>query len=131
MDKQPVSISQKNKNDCCFFQKRAAKDQHNRNRVLKRLEKQIRTGKLTKFNINDRGYNKYLKMEGEISIQIDYDKFNTDAIGDGLKSYITNTKLTNNQVIENYKSLWNIDEHFVCKKQITHTSNISQNKKSN
>jgi len=95
-----------------FSNKRAAKDQHNRNRGLQRLEKQIRAGKLTKSNINNRGYNKYLKMEGEISIQIDYEKFKTDAIWDGLKGYITNTKLTNDQVIENYKSLWNIERAF-------------------
>lgn len=95
-----------------FSDKRAAKDQHNRNRGLLRLEKQIRAGKLTKSNINNRGYNKYLKMEGEISIQIDYEKFNTDAIWDGLKGYITNTKLTNDEVIENYKSLWSIERAF-------------------
>jgi len=47
-----------------------------------------------------------------ISIQIDYEKFNTDAIWDGLKGYITNTKLTNDQVIDNYKSLWNIERAF-------------------
>jgi hypothetical protein len=51
-------------------------------------------------------------MEGEISIQIDYEKFNADAIWDGLKGYVTNTKLTNDEVIENYKSLWNIERAF-------------------
>ncbi|MDD3320081.1 MAG: IS1634 family transposase [Paludibacter sp.] len=95
-----------------FSNKRATKDQHNRKRGLQRLEKQIRAGKLTKSNINNRGYNKYLKMDGEISIQIDYEKFNTDAIWDGLKGYVTNTKLTNDEVIENYKSLWNIERAF-------------------
>lgn len=95
-----------------FSNKRANKDQHNRKRGLQRLEKQIRAGKLTKSNINNRGYNKYLKMEGEISIQIDYEKFNADAIWDGLKGYVTNTKLTNDEVIENYKSLWNIERAF-------------------
>jgi transposase len=95
-----------------FSNKRAAKDLHNRNRGLQRLEKQIRVGKLTKSNINNRGYNKYLRMEGEISIQIDYEKFKSDAIWDGLKGYVTNTNLTNDQVIENYKSLWNIERAF-------------------
>ena len=95
-----------------FSNKRAAKDEHNRKRGLQRLEKQIRAGKLTKSNINNRGYNKYLKMEGEISIQIDYEKFNTDAIWDGLKGYVTNTKLTNDEVIDNYKGLWNIERAF-------------------
>jgi transposase len=107
-----INKSEKIKLIVAFSNKRAAKDQHNRNRGLQRLEKQIRAGKLTKSNINNRGYNKYLKMEGEIRIQIDYEKFNTDAIWDGLKGYITNTVLTNDEVIENYKSLWNIERAF-------------------
>jgi len=95
-----------------YSTKRAAKDKHNRERGLKRLEKQIRTGKLTKSNINNRGYNKYLKMDGEISIKIDYEKFNTDQVWDGLKGYITNAKLKDKQIIENYKNLWHIERAF-------------------
>ena len=34
----------------------------------------------TKANINNRGYNKYLKLEGEIDVKIDQEKFNHDAI---------------------------------------------------
>jgi len=49
-----------------YSEKRAAKDEHNRKRGLQRLNKRIKTGKLTKSNINNRGYNKYLKMDGEI-----------------------------------------------------------------
>ena len=36
-----------------YSDKRAAKDVHNRKRGLQRLEKRIRTGKLTKSNINN------------------------------------------------------------------------------
>ena len=60
---------------------------------LKRLEKRIKSGKLTKANINNRRYNKYLKLEEEVTIDIDYDKFKKDAVWDRLKGYITNTKL--------------------------------------
>jgi len=42
-----------------YSDKRAAKDAYNRQRGLKRLEKRIKSGKLTKSNINNRGYNKY------------------------------------------------------------------------
>ena len=38
---------------------RANKDRYNRERGLRRLEKQIRTGRLTKSSINNRGYNKF------------------------------------------------------------------------
>lgn len=91
---------------------RAVKDEHNRNRGLQRLEKQVKAGRLTKSNINNKGYNKYLKLQGEIRIEIDYDKFNNDKRWDGLKGYITNTKLSNKQVIENYKNLWHIEKAF-------------------
>jgi transposase len=95
-----------------YSNKRATKDQFNRKRGLKRLEKQIKTGKLTKSNINNRGYNKYLKMKGEVTIEIDYDKFNNDNEWDGLKGYITNSKLSNKQIVENYKNLWHIEKAF-------------------
>ena len=52
-------------------------------------------------------------MQGEISIKIDYDKFNSDAIWDGLKGYVTKTNLTNDQVIENYKNLRNIEPKLI------------------
>ena len=91
---------------------RASKDVHNRQRGLSRLEKQIKTGKLTKSSINNKGYNKYLKMTGDVSIEIDYQKYALDNKWDGLKGYVTNTKLTNNEVLENYKNLWHIEKAF-------------------
>jgi hypothetical protein len=95
-----------------YSNKRASKDEYNRKRGLNRLEKQIKKGKLTKSNINNRGYNKYLKMEGDVSIEIDYEKFNNDGIWDGLKGYVTNSKLNNKEVIDNYKNLWHIERAF-------------------
>lgn len=91
---------------------RASKDAYNRKRGLMRLEKQIKSGRLTKSNINNRGYNKYLKMKGDVSIEIDYEKYSNDNKWDGLKGYVTNTLLSNNDVIENYKNLWQIEKAF-------------------
>ena len=54
-----------------YSKNRAAKDAYNRKRGLLRLEKQVKSGKLTKSSINNRGYNKYLKLTGEVSIEID------------------------------------------------------------
>ena len=95
-----------------YSDKRARKDVHNRERGLKRLEKRIKSGKLTKSSINNRGYNKYLKLEGEISIEIDYDKYNKDDKWDGLKGYITNSRLSGKEIIENYSNLWHIEKAF-------------------
>ena len=91
---------------------RAKKDKANRERGLKRLEKSLNAGKLTKSNINNRGYNKYLKLEGELSIKIDYAKFENDCKWDGLKGYITNTRLNGQQVIDSYNNLWKIEKAF-------------------
>ena len=95
-----------------YSDQRAKKDCYNRERGLRRLEKQIRTGRLTKSSINNRGYNKFLKLEGEITITIDQKKLAQDANWDGLKGYITNARLNKNQVIENYKHLWQIEKAF-------------------
>jgi transposase len=91
---------------------RAKKDIHNREKGLKRLEKRIKTGKLTKASINNRGYNKYLKLDGEIEVTIDREKFEQDAKWDGLKGYITNAELSKEEILENYSHLWRIEKAF-------------------
>jgi len=91
---------------------RAKKDRANRQRGLEKPQKQIHSGKLTKANINNRGYNKYLKLEGEIKITLDQEKYDQDSKRDGLKGYLTNTSLTKEEVIDNYKQLWKIEKAF-------------------
>jgi transposase len=91
---------------------RAQKDAHNRRRGLSRLEKTLKAGRLTKSNINKKGYNKYLKLVGKITVEIDYEKYKADALWDGLKGYITNTKLSSKQIVKNYNQLWQIEKAF-------------------
>jgi transposase len=95
-----------------YSDRRAKKDRINREKGLKKLEKQLKTGKLKKSHINNRGYNKYLKMEGEVKIALDMVKFEQDGKWDGLKGYITNTNLDKDEVIENYNNLWKIEKAF-------------------
>lgn len=93
-------------------QSRATKDAHNRARGIVKIEKQIKSGKLTKSHINNRGYNKFVQMEGELKIKIDVQKVEQDKKWDGLKGYITNTTLPKEEVMENYKELWQIEKAF-------------------
>jgi transposase len=95
-----------------YSQSRAKKDALNRQRGLEKIERAISRGKLSKKNINNRGYNKYLKLEGEVNVCVDYEKFNKDALWDGLKGYITNTTLSKDRVIEQYGNLWKIEKAF-------------------
>ncbi len=95
-----------------YSKKRASKDAYNRKRGLTRLEKKVKSGKLTKSSINNRGYNKYLTMSGDVTIAINYEKFENDAKWDGLKGYLTNTKLKEEEVINNYANLRHIERAF-------------------
>jgi transposase len=95
-----------------YAEARAVKDAANRKRGLEKLERQIASGKLTKAYINNRGYNKYLLLEGDMKISINKQKYQTDAQWDGLKGYLTNTHLTKEQVMENYNELWQIEKAF-------------------
>ena len=95
-----------------FKEQRARKDSHNRRRGLERLENRVKSGKLNKTHINNKGFNKYLKIEGKVDILIDYKKFEEDAKWDGLKGFATNTDLPAKQVIEQYNELWTIEKTF-------------------
>jgi len=91
---------------------RAKKDKYNRDKGLKRLEKKLKSNKLTKTSINNKGYNKFLKMEGEVHIKINQEKINADEKWDGLKGYLTNSNLRKDQILNNYKQLWMIEKAF-------------------
>jgi transposase len=95
-----------------YSQARAKKDSFNRERGIRKLEKQIKTNRLTKTHINNKGYNKFLKMDGEIVVALDRTKIEDDKKWDGLKGYLTNTGLDKEKVIENYSHLWRIEKAF-------------------
>lgn len=95
-----------------YSDNRAAKDAHNRQRGLGKLRKQIRSGRLTKDTLNNRGYNKFLKLTGEVRVEIDESKVEQAVRWDGLKGYLTNTDLPPRAVIENYGQLWQVEKAF-------------------
>ncbi len=85
---------------------------------------------MSKEHINNRGYNKYLKLDGEIAITIDYEKFTSDNVWDGLKGYVTNTELTKEQIIGNYGQLWQIEKAFrISKTDLRIRPNLPQDKR--
>ena len=58
-----------------YTEKRARKDSYNREKGIRAgLRRLYNRGTLTKDNINKRGYNKFLKMEGDLKVSINYDK---------------------------------------------------------
>jgi transposase len=91
---------------------RHKKDAYNRQRGLKKLKQRVSSGRLTKEHINNRGYNKFLTLTGDIEVSIDEDKVKGDSVWDGLKGYVTNCNLNPKGVIENYRHLWQIEKAF-------------------
>lgn len=91
---------------------RRKKDFFNRERGLVKLRQRIKSGRLTKESINNRGYNKFLKLKGRIEVEIDENKIKDDSNWDGLKGYITNTRLSAQNIVENYHHLWQIEKAF-------------------
>jgi len=95
-----------------YSEKRAHKDRKNREKGLTRLDKQVKSGRLTKQNLSKRGYNKFLVLEGDVRVRIDENKIGEDQRWDGLKGYLTNTQLETEKVVESYSHLWRIEKAF-------------------
>ncbi|NJK72353.1 MAG: IS1634 family transposase [Synechococcaceae cyanobacterium SM2_3_60] len=95
-----------------YSEDRAKKDRYNREKGLARLEKLLKSGKLTKSSINNKGYNKFLKMEGDVTLAVDSEKVTLDQKWDGLKGYLTNSTMTVEEILQNYRHLWQIEKAF-------------------
>jgi transposase len=95
-----------------YSDNRAKKDGYNREKGIKRLEKEYKTETLTKDKVNKRGYNKFLEISEDIKVNINYDKIKDDERWDGLKGYITNTALAAKTVYEEYSGLWQVESAF-------------------
>lgn len=95
-----------------YSERRAKKDEQNRKKGIERLRKLLSKGKITKEYINNKGYNKYLKLKTAVEVEIDEDKYKEDEKWNGLKGYLTNTTLAKQTVIDYYKQLWQIERTF-------------------
>jgi len=99
-----------------YSDSRAKKDGYNRKKGLKKLRQKVKSGTLTKDSINSRGYNKFLRLEGELTVTIDEKRVREDAEWDGLKGYVTNTDLSPEKIVEHYGHLWQIEKAFCISK---------------
>ena len=95
-----------------YCEQRAKKDAYNREKGIKRLEKEYKSGFITKDKINKRGYNKFLEISDNVEVKINYAQTKEDEKWDGLKGYITNTDLSANNVYEQYSELWQVERAF-------------------
>lgn len=95
-----------------YSETRAKKDAYNRTRGVARLRKAYGSGRLTKAQVNRRGYNKFLEISKDVEVSISEDKIADDCKWDGLKGYITNTDLDADKVVSQYHGLWVVERAF-------------------
>jgi transposase len=95
-----------------YSDNRAKKDRYNREKGVKRLKIAYKSGTITKENVNNRGYNKFLDISDNVKVAINQDKISEDEKWDGLKGYLTNTTLDPKNVCEQYNGLWVIERAY-------------------
>ena len=61
-----------------YSENRAKKGRNNREKGIKRLEKEYKSGLITKDKVNKSGYNKFLEISDDIKASINYDKIRED-----------------------------------------------------
>jgi len=101
-----------------YSKKRAAKDSKDRERLVERINKKMKDGKVVIADlINNSGTKKYLKIErkGAKEATLNQTKIDLEQRWDGIHGVITNYKsntLSSLQILERYRNLWQIEEAF-------------------
>ena len=86
------------------------------------LRQQLRQG--DKSLVGNKGYRRYLKVEGEGHFQIDEEQIKAEARYDGLWVLRTNTAYDAETVAHVYKTLWTVEQSFRTAKSILETRPI-------
>ena len=71
-----------------------AEDRHDRDKALGKLRKKLAKSQNPKDLLNNYGYKKYLKVEGNATVRINQDKITEAQRWDGLHGVITNLQQT-------------------------------------
>lgn len=100
--------------------KRAKKDKYEREKGIEKLRVKLSKEKSVKTHLSNQGYKKYLQLENsangrncDLNIVLNEKKIKEDALWDGLKGIITNnSELGNEELIDQYSNLWQVEESF-------------------
>lgn len=97
-----------------FSPVRAEKDRHDRDKALRKLCRKLAKSNHPKDLISNRGYKKYLNVEGESALTLNQDKINEAQRWDGLHGVITNLPqaTTATTILNQYRGLWQVEDTF-------------------
>jgi hypothetical protein len=106
----------------CLNEEERRKDAHDREAIVAHLREQLRKG--DKSLVGNKGYRRYLKVEGEGHFQIDEDQLHAEARYDGLWVLRSNTVYDAETVAHVYKTLWTVEQSFRTDKSMLETRPI-------
>lgn len=95
--------------------RRATKDKHDREKAIESLKKRIEKSSNPTSLLNNFGYKKFVKMEGEAKLLTDEVKIAEAEQWDGLHGIVTNLTVeesTAADLLHHYKGLWQVEETF-------------------
>jgi len=98
-----------------WSEERAAKDKYDREKAIESLSKRLEGRKNITSLLNNYGYKKYLKVEGEYKLIKDEQKIKEAEQWDGLHGIITNIepeKTDTETLLLQYRGLWQVEETF-------------------
>jgi Phage integrase family len=100
----------------CLNEEERRKDAHDREAIVAHLKEQLRRG--DKSLVGNKGYRRYLKVQGESDFALDEKRIKAEACYDGIWVLRTNTDYNAETVAHVYKNLWTVDG---CSKPPSHT----------
>lgn len=98
-----------------YSEHRAQKDKYDRQKAIESLQKRLSKSKNLKSLLNNYGYKKFLKVEGESNLKLNEEKIIEWQAWDGLHGILTNIptrQATVEQILHHYKGLWQVEETF-------------------
>jgi hypothetical protein len=106
----------------CVNPEQVEQDRQKREQIVASLREQLRRG--DKALVGNKGYRRYLKVEGDSHFVIDEAKLQEEARFDGTWVLRTNTDWSNADVALQYKKLWMVEQWFRSCKTLLETRPI-------
>ena len=106
----------------CLNEEERRKDAHDREAIVAHLKEQLRNG--DKSLVGNKGYRRYLKVEGSAHFVIDEKQVKAEERYDGIWVLRTNTVYNSETVAHVYKALWTVEDIIRTAKSILETRPI-------
>lgn len=106
----------------CLNEEERRKDAHDREAIVAHLRQQLKQG--DKSLVGNKGYRRYLKVEGQSHFAVDENRVNDETRFDGIWVLRTNTDYPTATVALQYKRLWMVEAMIRTTKSILETRPI-------